>query len=90
MEKTKYHFKLCEQSLWFFNDVLRQLINEFKIDEDEALGRLNKRFGGGDYSKDFEYLFHDTPKDWAYFIYYGKNSQWWNKSKDELKPLPYP
>lgn len=38
---------------------------------------------------DNDYLNYESPEDWAYIIYYGHDSQWWNKNKDELKPKLY-
>ncbi|MNJ03250.1 hypothetical protein D3C73_1634960 [compost metagenome] len=65
-------------------------MSEFGILEEEALGRLNNHFANYEETVDMGYLLYESPKDSSYIIYYGYDSHWWNKSKEELFPLPYP
>ncbi|MCM3748355.1 hypothetical protein M3223_13445 [Paenibacillus pasadenensis] len=68
------------------------MIEEFGITEDEAVGRMNYLWGrySTPIDEDEDFLNYESPRDWAFIIYYGYDSQWWNKSKEDLTPRPFP
>ncbi|GGD82493.1 hypothetical protein [Paenibacillus nasutitermitis] len=88
---SEYRFISKQDSYNICELIKEAMINEFKIAEDEAIGRMNRLWGkySSPIDEDEDFLNLETPQDWAYIIYYGEDSQWWNKSKD-LTPRPYP
>ena len=72
----------------YFDLVVSVLIRDFGVTEEEAVGRVNRTFGGHDVIGD-KYLTHEWAKDTAYQIYYGPNQMYW-KPDAALTPVPYP
>ncbi|QYR19156.1 hypothetical protein KZ483_14390 [Paenibacillus sp. sptzw28] len=89
---NKYKFISKKDSYFICELIARAMIEEFGITEEEAVGRMNKLWGkySTPIDEDEEFLNLETPRDWAYIIYYGEDSEWWNKSKSVLTPRPYP
>ena len=72
----------------YFAKVVDVMVRDFGVSEEEAVGRINRTFGGHDVLGD-KLLTHEWAKDTAYQIYYGPNQRYW-KSGEALTPLPYP
>ncbi|MCR8843757.1 hypothetical protein NQ117_08660 [Paenibacillus sp. SC116] len=91
MDKFKFisrkdSIKICEL-------IVKEMINEFGISEEEAVGRMNELWQNterGPIDKDEDFLNYESSNSWAFIVYYGNNDQWWNKSKSQMKPRPYP
>lgn len=78
-----------EVNLNYLMLIVEAMIKEFSISNEEAIGRLNNHWSQYESPFDDDLLFDESPKNWAYIMYYGYDSEWWNKSKDELVPKEY-
>ncbi|MDQ0901265.1 hypothetical protein [Paenibacillus sp. V4I7] len=89
---NRYNFISKEESYCICELIKEVMMNEFRITEDEAVGRMNELWGSysSPIDEDEYFLTYESTKDWAYIVYYGNDSQWWKKSKTELTPRPYP
>jgi len=72
----------------YFNKVVDVLITDFGVSEEEAVGRVNRTYGGYDVLGDTT-LTHEWAKDTAYQLYYGPDQMYW-KPGAVLTPVPYP
>jgi len=72
----------------YFDEVLAVLMRDFGVSEEEALGRVNRAFGGYDVLADTT-LTHEWAKDTAWQIYYGPGQPYW-RAGAVLTKLPYP
>jgi hypothetical protein len=72
----------------YFDKVVDVMVRDFGVSEDEAVGRVNRTFGGYDVLGD-KYLTHEWARDTAYQIYYGPDQMYW-KPGATLTPVPYP
>ncbi|MDQ0112540.1 hypothetical protein [Paenibacillus harenae] len=89
-----FRFKTTQKSESYCINIVSYMIEEFGINEEEAVGRINNMWGGIDWNDDIESenydsRYHELPRDWAYIIYFGHESQWWRRDKSELTPRPY-
>jgi hypothetical protein len=83
-----FNFTASESVLTYCEEILDLMQERFEISFEEALGRINEAWGGRPFWSE-ELIFHETSEFWAYDIYYGHDSGWWQKPP-ELKALPYP
>ncbi len=82
-------FQVDEASLELICDIVQFMMSEFSITRDEAIGRLNRAWAPlGSISED-DLVHHESEKYWAYDIYYGKDSRWWQGTQG-LEPMPFP
>lgn len=87
----KFSFETNEESQQLCLEIAQCMVNMFHIDSKEAIGRINKKWSRHDFLDDNDIRYHETPEDWAYIIYYGHDSRWWERKGDpNLKPLPFP
>ncbi|NBI28431.1 hypothetical protein [Chengkuizengella marina] len=73
-------------------EIVRTMKNDFGISTEEAIGRIRSKWKGNDIIDEDDLVFYEGPDYWAYDIYYGLYSAWWQKTKEELaelSPLPY-
>ncbi|WP_143266179.1 MULTISPECIES: hypothetical protein [Amycolatopsis] len=75
----------------YFCEIVKYMVAEFGITEEEAIGRVNYETSHWDiYNPNFDdMLGHEEPAYWAHNIYYGHNSHWWRVSRETLEPLPW-
>lgn len=84
-----FSFETDSASYDFCLQIAQIMQEKFKIPENEAVGRINRIWGGKSFlgAKDIRY--HEEEVFWANDIYYGAESFWW-KNPPDLRPLPYP
>lgn len=85
----EFEFITDQESKAFCHLIVQSMIESFSIDEEEALGRLNKAWVNLEITGPDDVIYHEDESYWANSIYYGKGSKWW-LSKEVLEPLPYP
>ena len=89
--KSGFSFNVTNEGEDFCKEIIEEMVNNFGLTESEALGRINKLWINWDFDSKEEIRYHDLPKDWAYMIYYGRDSHWWNRlDEPTLEPIPYP
>ncbi|MBL0389093.1 hypothetical protein JJB07_21090 [Tumebacillus sp. ITR2] len=55
------------------------------------MGRLNRAWVSLPFVEELDLRYHQDTDELAYDIYYGSQSQWWNREGDPtLHPLLYP
>jgi hypothetical protein len=86
---SRFAFQTDDRSEAFCNEIVDELVKQFAISEQEAVGRVNRKWAKLGRIVEPNYIYHESPGDWAKMIYYGKSSKWW-KGGPELKPVPYP
>ena len=85
-----FEFNTDEEAYEFCQEIVRMMMNDFGITEEESLIRLNKHWRGLGF-EDLDIRYHEDPTYWAYQIYYPDNSFWWNREGDPtLRPRPLP
>jgi hypothetical protein len=89
VNSDEFDFTGCPEALVFCDEIIDFMVQEFNIERPEALGRLNRGFKRWVHVGDGHILFHETEKYWAYCLYFGKDSRWW-QNPPGLTPLPYP
>jgi len=82
-----WDFKVTLEGDEFCNEILLFMVSEFKIQKEDAIKRINQRWCNVDFKNENDIRYHEDEEFWAYDIYYGSDSQWWNKPKN-LTPLP--
>lgn len=80
--------RMSDKARDYIEEIIHEMLIRFPITRDEAVGRVNRQWGGLDYIGDSDLIFHETPDDWARTIYYGKDSRWW-LGEEGLSPVPY-
>ncbi|WP_201009042.1 hypothetical protein [Paenibacillus glycanilyticus] len=90
-----FSFKTSKLSEEYCDEIISIMTKEFNISKEEAIGRINDQWEGLDWNDDinkddYDIRYHELPEDWAYIIYFGHESQWWKKNKEDLIPKPYP
>lgn len=85
-----YDFDIAasETVLAYCEEIANAMVEKFRIEPDEAVGRINEIWGGRPFWSE-ELLFHETPQYWAFDIYYGHDSYWWHGAAG-LNPVPFP
>jgi hypothetical protein len=84
-----FTFTTDEQSELFCRTIVKRMIELFGITEEEAIGRVNRQWGGMALVGDELAIYHEDENYWAHAIYFGKSSRWW-ANPHGLKPRPYP
>lgn len=82
--------KTDERSNEYLQSILKEMVNLFSISEEEAGGRINRFWDKLNLPEDQIMLYHEDEYYWAKTIFYGKNSFWWLREGEEIKPVPYP
>lgn len=83
-----FQFKTDSKSLEYCVSIIGEMQTHFGISEHEATLRINKKWLKLDFIGDEDIRYHDLPRDWAFTIYYGPDSFWWQREGDPtLKPL---
>jgi hypothetical protein len=85
----KYKFSTAEQAERYIDNIVDQLVILFKISYQEAVERVNRHWSKSSHMDDDCMIFHMLPDEWAHEVYYGNNSFWWDKDKQDLTPLPF-
>lgn len=88
MVRYAFEFKASGDALDLCEQTVDRMVELFGIPVDEALGRVNRAWGGRDLDND-SLICHENEYYWANSIYYGHGSFWWLKPPG-LKPMPYP
>jgi len=92
----KYDCNFDDYGLEFLNSITNKMIELFGITEDEAVGRINRRFSGQDFfdperpEKEINIAYHEDEYYWANTLYYGKDSFWWIRKGEKIAPIPFP
>ncbi len=86
---SRFNFKTDQEGREYCEEILKQMIVLFSIEESEALARMNRSWEGQDILGDDDPIYHEGEEYWAKTIYYGKDSNWWMNPPD-LQPLPRP
>lgn len=86
---VKFDFFVDNESKEFCVEIVEEMVREFGLNREEAIGRLNRQWRGNDFTGEDDIRYHETSNFWANEIYYGSDSNWWKGYKD-LKPIPYP
>jgi hypothetical protein len=85
---SEFKFDVEDQLLAYCREIVQEMMSEFNISYEEALGRINNHWGG----QDFNYpdtIYNQTTEYWAKRIYYKDHCKWWVKDS-KLEPKPYP
>jgi len=90
-----FKFKTTQSSENYCFEISRHMVEEFNITHEEAVGRINDVWDGIDWeddieSEDYDWRYHELPREWAFIIYFGHESFYWLKDKSEIPPKPYP
>ncbi|MFM1652554.1 hypothetical protein ACI7RC_10695 [Brevibacillus sp. B_LB10_24] len=86
-----FEFITDQESERFCKTIVEKMIDLFSISEEEALGRINRKWRGIKFVGEDHIIYHELEDFWAYDIYYGSDSRWWARKDDvDLKPLPFP
>jgi len=82
--------------------IAAEMVKEFAIPYEEAVGRINASWAEMEFSNvspdDLNLIYHELPSHWAKRIYYGEDSFWWIRSETErdrlgllpLQPVRWP
>ena len=85
----QFAFKTCPETQAFGELIVHEMMSTFGISQEEAVGRINRRWGHLELTNPQHIIFHDDETFWARDIYFGHDSVWW-KDEANAKPLPYP
>ncbi len=85
----KYTFITDSKNEAHFDKIALKMVDLFKIDHEEAVGRINRHWSGETVTGSDNMLDHEVLDYWANTVFYGWGSFWWMNPPD-LKPLPYP
>ena len=85
------HFAVAEDFVPYVGLIREELVSQFGISPAEALGRINRHWAGQSFvhQPEIDATTHETPEDWARFIYYEQDVRWWIAGED-LRIRPYP
>jgi hypothetical protein len=86
---SEFTFKTDEKSYAFMQSIVAEMMQQFSISRNEAVGRLNSAWTRMEIKGPDHVIYHEYQKFWANNMYYGTDSFWWLNPPD-LKPLPYP
>lgn len=86
---SPFTFETDKKSDAFCRAIMRVMVTEFGITEQEAAGRINRQWNGMQLVGRDHVIYHEDEEYWAHAIYYGKNSRWWTNPPG-LKPQPFP
>ncbi len=88
MFNNEFKFDVQGQLLEYCREILREMMSEFGISYEEALGRINNHWAGQEFDCP-DTVYHETTEYWAKRIYYKSSCKWWVKgAKLEAKPYP--
>jgi hypothetical protein len=86
-----FKFITDESSNQFCLEIAEYMVHNFEIRLDEAIGRINEKWGHLPSIVDSIVIPHFEPEEWAYMIYYGVDENWKiGEDNKHIKPLPYP
>lgn len=85
---SRYEFVTDAKGEAYCDEIVESMMSAFRIGEEEAIGRINRAWRTTTLMGE-DYVYHETPRHWAYSIYFGPNSNWWIDCTT-LKPVPYP
>ncbi len=72
------------------DEIIQEMMIMFQVPYEEAFDRVDQKWDHIEsITEEDDMIFHLTPKEWAYEIYFGNSSLWWKKDLSELTPLPY-
>lgn len=83
-----YSFGVDVEARAFCDEILNAMARLHGVSEAEALGRINRQWGGLAFEKE-DIRYHETAEFWASDILYGHGSYWW-RHPPNLKPTPFP
>ncbi|MGG1163487.1 hypothetical protein [Brevibacillus laterosporus] len=87
----KFDFVTDKDANEYCQKIIKKMSECFGITEEEAIGRVNKKWKGISFFGDDHIIYHELEDFWAYDIYYGSDSRWWARKDDlDLKPIPFP
>ena len=87
-----FPFRTDEKSEAYCRSIAHELVRLFGISESEALRRISRFWAHlSELVGEYDLIYHETPDDWARWIYYGAGSYWWlvgeERAKRRLPPL---
>lgn len=85
---SSYQFGAEPIALEYIDCIVEALVKLFGISNDEAVGRVNRKWKGLTFADDDLELFRESVSWWAHNVYYGHDSGWWHGTGN-LSPLPY-
>ena len=86
---SQFSFVTDTKSEVYCLKIVAELIRQFGITQEEAIGRVNRSFAGQSLLGPDDWVYHETTKNQAQFIYYKPGVHWWLEGAD-LTPSPYP
>jgi hypothetical protein len=84
----EFKFPLDKESYRYCLEIVDEMIRQFGISKEEAIGRINHEWSGAEFIGDDHVYYHEDPDEWAKDIFYGKDSFWW-KNPPNLKPKTF-
>lgn len=91
--ENPFNIPATSEAIQVFHEVKTEMMLLFGIEEEEAVGRINRHWQGRQFLSEMELLVlcHDHHDEyWAKTIWYGPQSFWWVKDESTLSPLPWP
>jgi hypothetical protein len=86
---ANFEFITDEESAAFFELIAGAMVEAFNVNYQEAVGRMNRQWGGLEFVGSDRLIYHEDEDFWANTVFYGAESEWWLEPPG-LKPLPYP
>ncbi len=81
-------FDVNSESEAFCLKIVSEMIKHFAITQEEAIARINQQWLNISFLEADDIRYHEDETFWAFDIYYGADSKWWDKPL-ELKPRLY-
>jgi hypothetical protein len=86
----RFAFDTDAKSQQYCEDIVSAMMGFFAITEEEAVGRVNRQWSRlGKMTGEYNWLYHESPEDWAKIIYYGPDTRWWDERVQKV-PQPFP
>lgn len=86
---NEYSFRTDADARVFCDEIADEIVRVFSFTRDEAIGRINRHWGGVDFFGKEDLRYHEDVEFWARDIVYGADVAW-HRSPPGLKPLPFP
>jgi hypothetical protein len=90
LRRQDLRFAVADEFVPFVRDIRDAMATLFVISATEALERINRHWAGLRFvdRDEIDIATHETPEDWARFIYYDSGVLWWLPGEN-LRVRPY-